>query len=441
MKKPKTPPALSELLVSFKPNRLFNIMALATTQPLSKEYLHWDKLVHLKPPMDFTTEEWWATIKLWRTGNYKDIPLRDKNGQPFKYMITDPIPESLHKIDLSAGGRIGIPNEIINRETRDQYYISSLIEEAITSSQIEGATTTREVAKEMIRSARQPKDRSEQMILNNYQTMQKIGEIKNEQLTIELIMELHRMVTENALDNPDAAGRFRKVDEDVVVEDLYGEIYHIPPLASELDERMQKMCDFANGHTPEYFIHPAIRAIILHFWLSYDHPFVDGNGRTARALFYWCMLHYGFWLCEYISISHIIRKAQVKYAKAFLYTETDDNDLTYFIIYHIDILHQAIDALDAYIKIKSEQLSRVERQIRNIALLNHRQRALINHALRHPHFWYTTEGHQLSHNISYQTARNDLTDLVTKGLLRSTKSGKTYFTPVDSLEKKLNEIM
>ena len=63
------------------------------------------------------------------------------------------------------------------------------------------------------------------------------------------------------------------------------------------------MVEIAGG-----FIHPMIRSIILHFWLAYDHPFVDGNGRTARALFYWSMLRHGYWLFEFISISQIILK-------------------------------------------------------------------------------------------------------------------------------------
>ena len=101
--------------------------------------------------------------------------------------------------------------------------------------------------------------------------------------------------------------------------------------ASNCTERMGLMCDFANSKTPEGFVHPVLRSIILHFWLAYDHPFVDGNGRVARALFYWSMLRHGYWLFEFVSISQIILKAPVKYGRAFLYTETDDNDLTYFI--------------------------------------------------------------------------------------------------------------
>ncbi|MGO8671406.1 MAG: Fic family protein [Capsulimonadaceae bacterium] len=425
-------------MASLEPSQIVSAITSVEVPFTRPRYLHWDKLIYLKPPADLTHEVWWLALKLGRHRLYKTVPLLDSNGIPFRFLVTDPIPEALHEIDLGAGGKIGVPQQILNTETRDQYYVSSLIQEAITSSQLEGATTTREVAKEMIRTARQPRDRSEQMILNNFHTMQRIGKVKNDALTKEIVLEIHKSVTEKAIDNPDAAGRFRLPNEPVVVEDMYGEVFHTPPDAGELESRMEAMCEFANGVTPGYFIHPALRAIILHFWLAYDHPFIDGNGRTARALFYWAMLHYGFWVCEFLSISEIIRRAPIKYARAFLYTETDENDLTYFIVYHMDVLRRALEALDAYIRARSEKLALVERQMRNVVLLNHRQRALVSHALRHPKVLYTTEGHRLSHGISFQTARNDLIGLAGHGLLTIIKSGKTsYFTPAHDIENQL----
>ena len=58
-----------------------------------------------------------------------------------------------------------------------------------------------------------------------------------------------------------------------------------PPPAEHLNERMAKLVTWANAPTAsaDNFIHPLVKAAILHFWLAYEHPFVDGNGRTARA--------------------------------------------------------------------------------------------------------------------------------------------------------------
>jgi Fic family protein len=448
MKKPESPPSTDAIIREWakdqkdKPpgeRQLTWYYALEPT--VAGKYLPWDKLLHHTPPEGISHREWWLAIKEHRRRLAKPVPLVDKGSNAFHYALVDPIPEALHRVDLGAGGRIQMPAEITNPETKDRYYVSSLIEEAITSSQLEGATTTRRVAKDMLRSGRPPRDRSERMILNNYLTMRRIGEVKDDPLTKDLVFELHRLVTEGTLDDPSAAGRLRRPDERIIVGDDYGEVFHDPPDAGQLEERMSAMCDFANGRTPDSFVHPAIRSIVLHFWLSYDHPFVDGNGRTARALFYWSMLHHGYWLFEFISISHIIRKAPTQYGLAFLYTETDENDLTYFILYHLDVIRRAIDELHAYLKRKAAELKSVERSLRGIQVLNHRQRDLITHALRHPGFQYTIESHRMSHNVVYETARTDLLDLQQRGLLRARKIGRTwYFTPREDLEKRLAEM-
>jgi Fic family protein len=407
----------------------------------TQKYLHWDELCRREAPDGLSHRQWWLRLKMLRAAGLRRVPLTDSAGGEFVFGQVDPIPEALHEIDKGAAGRIQMPKQITNSETKDRYYVASLVEEAITSSQIEGATTTRRVAKEMLRTGRAPRDRSERMISNNYRTMQRIGAVKDQPLTPELVFELHRLVTEGTLDDAGAAGRPRRETERVHVVDQYGETLHEPPPAHELEARLLAMCRFANGETPDGFVHPALRSIILHFWLAYEHPFVDGNGRTARALFYWSMLHHGFWLFEFVSISRAILASSTQYGRAFLHTETDDNDLTYFILYHLKVIRRAIDQLHAYIERKAEELRAVEAQLRTSANLNHRQRALLGHALRHPGFRYTFDSHRESHQVAYATARADLMQLAEMELLSQQKIGRrwTFDAPAD-LEARLSEV-
>ena len=204
---------------------------------------------------------------------------------------------------------------------------------------------------------------------------------------------------------------------------------HDPPPAAELAARIKSLCDFANQGEP--FVHPVIRSIILHFMIGYDHPFVDGNGRTARALFYWSMLRHGYWLAEFISISQIVLTAPAQYARAFLHTETDECDLTYFILYHLKVVMRALGSLHDYIARKTQEIRQFESELSQSAILNHRQRALIRHAMRHPGSFYTVKGHQLSHNVSYESARSDLLDLAKRELLEgqrtNAKRGSKWF--------------
>ncbi len=408
------------------------------------QYRHWDEIKYREPPDGIlSAEEWWAAIKFARQRDYHKLPLTDEEGRPFTYMMPDKAWERVSKIDQRLGGRITLSEEVTNRSTRDRYLVSSLIEEAITSSQLEGANTSRRVAKEMIRTGRPPRDKSEQMIVNNYHAMNFIREHRQERLTPEFVCEVHRMVTEWTLDDPKAAGRLQLPEEDRVnvLDRQTGEVLHVPPPAEQLPERMQNLCKFANGQEIDTFLHPVVRAIIVHFWLAYDHAFADGNGRTARALFYWSMLSQGYWLAEFLTISRILIQAPIQYARPFLYTETDERDMTYFIMHQLRVIMKAISELEGYLKRKMAEIKRTEGLIKRSVELNHRQIALLSHALRHPDQRYTVKSHASSHKIVHQTARTDLLGLESRGLLTRQKIGKAfYFFPVENLVGRLTRI-
>jgi Fic family protein len=441
VKKPREAPTFleaSRTVQDLNVERIGKLLALRESTVGPGSYFHWEDLHYRQPPEGLSRAQWWWLLKLGRQNLRQSLPLTEKNGALFSYTQVPPIPKQLHEIDLRLGGQIKMPEEVINPETKDEYYVSSLIEEAITSSQLEGATTTRRVAKEMLRTGRAPHDRNERMISNNYLTMRRIGELKAKSLSIELIFEIHWLVTRDTLDDETAAGRFRSEaeDEHIAVFDRDNKVMHEPPPSSTLASRVQKICDFANQTEP--FVHPAIRSIILHFMLGYDHPFVDGNGRTARALFYWSMLHHGYWLAEYISISQIVLKAPAQYGRAYLYTETDEGDLTYFIMYHLKVIMRALESLHAYIARKTREIRSFEGELRGIQVLNYRQRALVRHAVRHPGKHYTVAEHQRSHDVSYESARSDLLDLVKRKLLTSAMVGKKWiFTPQSQLTARL----
>jgi len=318
------------------------------------------------------------------------------------------------------------------------------MEEAMTSSQLEGAATTTQVAKDMLRSGRQPRDYGERMIYNNFVVMRELKRWLDKPLTPSSIFEIHRKLTAGTLENPDCAGRFRLPTEDIVIEDEIGRVLHIPPHASELEQRLQALCDFANENDDgEHFIHPVVRAIIIHFQIGYDHPFVDGNGRTARTLFYWSMLRSGFWMAEYLSISSILRKAPAQYMRSYLYTETDEGDTTYFISHQLDVILEAIEGVHQYILRKQREQSAAAALLkpgsRLAQQINHRQRAILLNSMKNPGKRFTIEMHRKSHGTSYQTARTDLLGLVDSGFMKQSREGKAFvFFAAEGLQKKLN---
>jgi Fic family protein len=423
------PPNTDRMLSELGPDRLVEIVRAGVAHD-GTDYLHWDKLRHLDPPDGLSRKEWWFLIKLGRQAALRPLPLHDEDGRAFVYGTPDVVQRLLHHVDQRCSGEIAMPEVVTaDDQARQHYLVNSLMEEAIRSSQLEGATTSRRVAKDLLRSGREPKDRSERMILNNYRALQFMRGMGSF-ITPDMVLELHRILTDGTLDDPSAAGRLQTPrDERIAVLDRHdGHVVHAPPPAGQLPRRLRALCDFANEpQDSDQFIHPVVRAIVLHFWLAYDHPFEDGNGRTARALFYWYMRTRGYWLVEYLSISRILADAPAQYGRAFLLTETDGRDMTYFLVYQLKVLQRAVQELHAYLDRKVQEVRGVENLMRTSSSdFNHRQLALLSHAMRTPRQRYTLQSHAASHGVTHETARNDLLPLVEKGLLNRARVGRRH---------------
>ncbi len=436
MKIPETPPDILKLVAASSPERLSEVVAAEWGAAPDGKYRHWDTLRRIGPPEGFTPEEYWLGLKLSRRGSRREIPgLRDKNGKPFWFSLVDPVLDKTHAIDQRAAGGIALPG-IATGENARRYARSNIVEESITSSQLEGASTTRRVAKEMIYSGRKPRNRSEQMILNNYQAMLGIENMVKSELTVRAIEELHGMLTSGTANEPVS---HRQLGDGIAVYDnTSNTLLHDPPAASESRDRLDRLCEFANHTGPSPFVHPVIRAITLHFWLAYIHPFTDGNGRTARALFYWSLMRSGYWLSEYVSISRLLRKAPARYGRSFLYSETDENDLTYFVLHHLDVFLRAIEDFEKHLERKETEHRSLAKALRPGGDFNHRQVALLSHAVKHPGAEYSIEAHRSHHGVVYQTARTDLLSLADAGLLEKHTRGRAfYFNAVIDLPERL----
>jgi len=402
-------------------------------------YLHWDKMRFQRLPDGVPPEFAWAAVQISRRPQRQELPIRTGGGR-LAYWLPPQHQEWVSIIDQQAGGFLGGLRAQTLPDDEDRYLFNSLMEEAIASSQLEGACTTREIGKELLRTGRRPRNEAERMILNNYRAILEIREVKKGDLTPALLCHLQSVLTEGTLEKPDAAGRFRRPDEPITVRDVTtGDVVYTPPSAETVEERVRELCDFANAKSSP-FVHPVVKAMALHFAIGFIHPFVDGNGRTARALFYWYMLKNGYWLFEYLPISRIIVAAPVKYARAYLYTETDDSDLTYFNHYHLKVIIRAINALHDYLADRQRQMAEVERLLEDYPQLNHRQKALAWNALKRPAERYTIKEHEGKYHVTYNTARADLMELAEIGFLTKTKkpgAKEQVFHPAPGLMKRL----
>ncbi len=380
-----------------------------TLKAIQDEYLYWDKVKYKSK--DINPVDLWNAVKLHRKINSNAVTF----GQyRFFYVVTDYLQRALHQFDMHIGGTLGSNIEIAESD-KTKYIISSIMEEAISSSQMEGANTTRKKAKEMIQKEQKPKNKSEQMIMNNFITMKHIVQHKNEDITPEKILYIHKLMSNKTLDEIEDEGRFRDNNEVHVVNHINSEIVHTPPTNDELEKLINDLCFFFNNDSKD-FIHPIIKGCIIHFMVGWIHPFTDGNGRTARALFYWYMLKKGYWLTEYLSISRIIKDTKNQYEKAYLYSENDENDLSYFITYHVKTMEKAFDALKEYINRKQKEVFQAAKFMK-IPLVNERMAQILKILNDDSDRILNIKEIENRFNISNYTARTDLKTLVDLGFL------------------------
>lgn len=418
----ESPPKISqkEIMKALKLLRQGEVTALV--EKMNQRYAYWSKVKYQKLPASVTPEELWACVKFSRMAKMFSV---QNDFEVCKKMdmsasMTNEMLRLCHTLDMNFGGSWGDNNRIPDG-SREQYLISSLMEEAITSSQMEGAATTRKVAKEMLRKERPPRNRSDQMIVNNYRTIHFVVEHKEDNLTPELLLHVHELMTQDTLDNKEDAGRFRMDDKVVVENSVTHEVVHTPPSVEKIPKFVDELCVFFNAKPQKgAFIHPIIKGIIVHYLIAFMHPFVDGNGRTARALLYWYLLKQGYWLTQYLSISRMIGKSKDAYEKAYLYAAADGYDMGYFIAYHLKVLNAAFESFQAYIRRKAEEQKKQKEILlflKRKGELNERQAELIRLLSEDAQYMFTIKEVQNRFSVSHTTAKTDVVGLVKAGFL------------------------
>ena len=401
-------------------------------------YSHWEKIKHWPMPEGIKPIEVWAVIKkVVRAdfGRRKSI-ITDEKGKQFSWIPWLPgLEELLHQIDMKLGGNLSVDNQF-GEDMQNRLLSRGVMEEAIASSQLEGAHTSRKAAKQIILEGRKPANKDEHMIVNNYEAMRLIEtNLKNGKLNEDILLELHRVLTKNTLEESDIA-RYRKDEDDIVVGGVNNsEIYHIPPSEEFVRKEIKKLIGYANNDTKDSsFIHPIIKAIIIHFWIGYLHPFVDGNGRMARALFYWYLLREGYWVFSYLPLSKVIKDSPAQYRDAYMYSEQDNNDLTYFIDYNIRKITQAIREFEEYAERKHKENTKISKVAKEKFHLNDRQTQLLRYFYKNKDASTSITTHMKIYGVSRMTASKDLKILEGKKLIRPKRVGRNiYYYATDSV--------
>lgn len=401
-----------------------------------EEYLYWDKIKY-KPIPDWisNSQELRGITKFIRNNNIWS-PVKTESWDIFKFWEFQFSKELLHELDKHASWTF-FTN--ISETDKKLFITNGMLEEAISSSQLEWASTTTKNAKEMIQKWKSPTTKDEYMILNNYNAMNYIrNELVNKDLELWDLFYLQSILTKNTIDDSDI-WRLRNNNDDIIVK-FENKIAHIPPKEDFLNKEIKRLIDFANNKwTFDTFVHPVIKAIILHFWIWYLHPFCDGNWRTARAIFYWYLLKNDYFWFSYIPLSSVLKDSKIDYAKSYIYTEQDDFDLNYFINYNLRKIKIALTRFKQIVKQKFEKNHNNTKKIAHLDI-NERQKKLVIYFLENNDSFTNALTHMNYYWITKKTAIYDLKDLESKWFVYSKKSWKyvNYF-PIDGLDNIINK--
>ncbi|MDD3006463.1 MAG: Fic family protein [Candidatus Pacebacteria bacterium] len=426
-------------LSKMRGNRIVELMENKELQQIARktmspDYLYWDKIKYRFKqtlPKGVSTEELWALTKFIRKyfSEQTITPIKNEKGEKFSFIKLSRFEQFLHETDLNMRGSLFV-NSGDDKEKRKYQFISrGIMEEAIASSQLEGANTTRKAAKEFLREGRTPRTKDEKMILNSYHARKAIEEkYKKEKLDLQTIFELHRILTIDTVKDEEI-GRFRTDKDDIVVaNNIENIVYHVPPKEIFVKKEIKELIKFANDETETQFIHPVTKAILIHFWLGYLHPFTDGNGRLARALFYWYLSKKDYWAFNYLPISKNIKNSQTQYGMAYVLAEQDDCDLTYFIDYNIDKIQLAIKDFEAYVEKKRKENIEISKISKSKYNFNDRQLQLLQYLNGNRYGKTSVSVYMNINNLrSRITASTDLKKLKEQGFLYAKKKGKEVF--------------
>ncbi len=346
----------------------------------------------------------------------------------FWYFEADCIRQKLSKVE-----KLGIRlHDMIHasRAFESEFIVNAAAEEAITSAIYEGANSTRAQARQLLAEDRRPANKDEYMIINNYEAMRWIKKNSDEQITVDTALQLHAILTKNTLSGNDVnySGKFR--DDRVFVGPHEGIEHQL------IEPTLREVIELTTNN--RRFIHPLLRGIILHYFIGYIHPFFDGNGRTARALFYYKAIRNDLNFVELLSISAHLKQHGKRYEQAYQNAVEHQLDMTYFIDFSLDSLLSALTAVERKVNFLLA-VARLKQRFclsdNHVSLL---QRMSLN-KFRH----LTIEEYAKEIDRSHELARLELKKLAELNFLQERKLGKknVYFVNSEFLKKMVAEVM
>ncbi|HYM64948.1 MAG TPA: Fic family protein [Candidatus Sulfotelmatobacter sp.] len=331
-----------------------------------------------------------------------------------RYSITNKILKNIGNIEASK--------EVIDHAPLLPYFEKEFREDALVRSvhygtHIEGNELNLNEAEKVIKGQEiVARDRDIKEVINYRKVIDYIGksQVRSSKLEVseETIKELHTLTVSKILPD-EQCGVFRKTQV-VVKNSLTGEVSFRPPMAVAITFQVKNLLEFINS---EEEIHPVIKSGVVHYELVRIHPFLDGNGRVARAFATLILYKDGYDIRRFFSLEEYFDKNAAEYYKALQSVEKNEGDLTDWLEYftfglsvELSKIREKIESISIDAKLKEklggEPILLTPRQIKIIEYIQ-KVGYLQNQAF---------EG--LFPMVSEDTILNELKGLVKSGLIK-----------------------
>ncbi|MGN0536005.1 MAG: Fic family protein [Eubacterium sp.] len=288
---------------------------------LSDKHIVDFKKLKYKYPNDFD-----EFVEILKSSYYEKLPIKDFKGNSIVYL------NSCTGVNLDAV-------KLLYTSQSSAYGTKALEEEIVATSAIENIDFNRDSVRNIMKGLA-PKDEEENRIYGLKQSFEFISHKENI-ITEENIYKLYMMTIGNFLDDEIKLkqGDFYRHDTVYVMSDR---VEHRGIDHKKLPEYMKSFVVFANAKDSINDLH---KAIMLHFYIAYLHPYFDGNGRMARLIQMWFLIQKGYESTLFVPFSSYVEKSRKKYYDA--YTLVEENyklsgviDITPFLIYFIQNVYE-----------------------------------------------------------------------------------------------------
>jgi Fic family protein len=365
-------------------------------------------------------------IFIFTAYNFEDmaIYIHERHNWTEFYWDDEKILNLLSEVRHLQGKLIG-KVELLGFELKDEANLETLIQDVVKSSEIEGEVLNPEQVRSSI-ATRLGLDNSG--LVNSDRHIDGVVEMmidatQNADKTIsaERLFSWHGALFptgRSGLYKIDVA-QWRTGDMKVLSGGIGRELVHFEaPKAERITEEMNEFISWFNS---DCAIDPVLKAAIVHLWFVTIHPFDDGNGRIARALTDMQLSKADGVNQRFYSMSAQIKHERNGYYTILEKTQKRDSDITYWLVWFLNCLKEAIIASNTIIdKVVRKHHFWMQN---NVHISNDRQRVILNKLMDNFEGNLTSSKWAKITKVSADTALRDITDLVNKGVLIRADSG------------------